>query len=114
MPVQRWKDAEREQMNPQVVRQVLHGQNITIARLELKKGAVVPEHHHVNEQIANVMEGAIVFHVGGEEHVVNAGESFLVPPNVPHKVSVLEDAVVYDVFSPIREDWLRGDDAYLR
>ncbi len=101
-------------MNPLVVRQALHGQNITIARLELKKGAVVPEHHHVNEQIANVLSGKIVFFMEGKELVVDAGESIVVPPNVPHKVEVLEDAVVYDVFAPIREDWLRGDDAYLR
>ena len=33
---------------------------------------------------------------------------------MPHKVTVVEDAVVYDVFAPVREDWLRGDDAYLR
>ncbi|MBS1826991.1 MAG: cupin domain-containing protein [Acidobacteria bacterium] len=114
MAVQRWKEADREQMNPHVVRQVLHGQNITIARLELKKGAVVPEHHHVNEQIANVLEGTIVFHMQGRELTVGAGESIVVPPNVPHKVTVVEDAVVYDVFAPVREDWLRGDDAYLR
>ena len=114
MRVQRGKEAEREQMNPLVVRQALHGQNITIARLELKKGAVVPEHHHVIEQIANVLSGKIVFFMEGKELVVDAGESIVVPPNVPHKVEVLEDAVVYDVFAPIREDWLRGDDAYLR
>ena len=114
MPVQRWKETEREQMNPLVVRQTLHGQNITVARLELKKGAVVPEHHHVNEQIANVLEGRIVFHMQGTRQEVGPGESIVVPPNIPHKVEVLEDAVVYDVFSPIREDWIRGDDAYLR
>jgi hypothetical protein len=33
---------------------------------------------------------------------------------VPHRVDALEDAVVLDVFAPRREDWLRGDDAYLR
>lgn len=114
MRVQRWKEADREQMNPHVVRQALHGQNITLARLELKKGAVVPEHHHVNEQIATVLEGRIVFYMEGQRQEVGAGESIVVPPNVPHKVEVLEDAIVYDIFSPIREDWIRGDDAYLR
>jgi quercetin dioxygenase-like cupin family protein len=33
---------------------------------------------------------------------------------VPHGVEALEDSVVVDVFSPAREDWIRGDDAYLR
>jgi hypothetical protein len=29
-------------------------------------------------------------------------------------VEALEDSVVLDAFSPRREDWIRGDDAYLR
>jgi quercetin dioxygenase-like cupin family protein len=36
------------------------------------------------------------------------------PANVPHEVEALEDSVLLDVFSPVREDWLRGEDAYLR
>jgi hypothetical protein len=33
---------------------------------------------------------------------------------VPHAAEALEDSVALDLFSPVREDWLRGDDAYLR
>ena len=32
----------------------------------------------------------------------------------PAKVEAIEDSVVLDVFSPVRDDWVRGDDAYLR
>jgi len=35
-------------------------------------------------------------------------------PNQAHAVEVLEDSIVLDLFSPPREDWIRGDDAYLR
>ena len=38
----------------------------------------------------------------------------VIPPHMPHKVEALEDTDVTDIFSPVREDWLRGDDAYLR
>ena len=34
--------------------------------------------------------------------------------NVPHEVEALEDSIVLDVFSPARDDWRRGEDAYLR
>jgi quercetin dioxygenase-like cupin family protein len=34
--------------------------------------------------------------------------------NEPHGVEALEDSVAFDLFSPVREDWIRGDDAYLR
>ena len=32
----------------------------------------------------------------------------------PHQVIALEDTVALDLFAPRREDWIRGDDAYLR
>ena len=38
----------------------------------------------------------------------------VIPPGIPHMVEALEDSVATDVFAPVREDWIRGDDAYLR
>ena len=52
--------------------------------------------------------------IGDEEREVMAGESVLIPGGVPHRIEALDDSVVLDVFAPRREDWLRGDDAYLR
>ena len=37
-----------------------------------------------------------------------------IPSNLPHRVEVLEDSVVFDLFAPVRADWLSGNDAYLR
>ena len=82
--------------------------------MDLRKGATVPEHSHVNEQVSMVERGALVFLIGGSEQVVRAGESLVIPPHVPHRVDALEDSAVIDLFSPARADWIRGDDAYLR
>ena len=109
-----WEQLPAEQMNAQIVRKVIHTEQMTIARLNIQKGAVVPEHAHINEQVANVERGALKFHIGGVDLVVGAGESLVIPPNVPHGVVALEDCVVTDVFTPRREDWIQGDDAYLR
>jgi quercetin dioxygenase-like cupin family protein len=114
MNIQCWKTMPREQMNELVCRQVLHGDSMTVARLELLKGAVVPRHHHPNEQISMVTEGALRFNLAGEEIIVRPGEMLQIPGNVPHSVLALEDSVAVDIFSPVREDWQRGDDAYLR
>jgi quercetin dioxygenase-like cupin family protein len=54
------------------------------------------------------------FDVDGQEYVVSAGETIALPSNVPHDAEALEDSVVFDVFAPPREDWRRGEDAYLR
>jgi len=103
-----------EHLNPNITRRAIHTHNMTIARLELRKDAVVAEHHHVHEQVATVERGALKFTIEGRDLVLRAGESLAIPSNVPHGVVALEDTVVVDVFSPAREDWLRGDDAYLR
>jgi quercetin dioxygenase-like cupin family protein len=112
--VQRWHEEPVDQLQPLIGRQMIHTETMTLARIILGKGAVVPSHQHENEQIASVLEGRLRFVVGGEEQEVVAGESVSVPANVPHEVEALEDSVVLDVFSPVREDWVRGDDAYLR
>jgi|SRR5579872_447912 len=109
-----WDTVAAEQMNPLLARQVIHSQAMTIARLSLKKAAFVPEHSHSNEQISFVEVGRLRFVLGGEEQIVIAGQILRIPPDVPHSVEALEDSVAMDVFSPRREDWIRGDDAYLR
>ncbi len=114
MDVQRWNEVPIEELSPTIGRQMLHTETMTLARITLRQGAVVPRHEHPNEQIATVLEGRLRFVVGDEERVVTAGESVPLAANVPHEVEALEDSVVLDVFSPVREDWRRGEDAYVR
>jgi quercetin dioxygenase-like cupin family protein len=110
----RWTDVPTEQMNPDLARQVIHAQRVTIARLTLRQGAVVPRHSHNNEQITLLQEGRLRFVFDDREFTISAGEAMPIPPDAPHRVEALEDSVAIDVFSPVREDWIRGDDAYLR
>jgi len=112
--VKRWHEEPVEELSASIGRQVVNTRNVTIARILLQKGAEVPGHEHPNEQVANVLEGRLRFVVGGEELVASAGESVVIPPNVRHAVEALEESVVLDVFAPPRDDWARGDDAYLR
>ena len=89
-----------------------------LARIELKKGCVVPRHAHANEQISYIVQGALRFSIGeedaAEERIVRAGEVLILPGNVPHSAEALEDTVDFDVFAPPRQDWIEGSDAYLR
>lgn len=114
MPIQRWGDEPIEELTPLIGRQVVHTETMTIARIHLKEGAAVPTHAHPHEQVATVLDGRLRFVVGDEEHEVGRGESMFVPGGVPHEVEALEDSLVLDVFSPVRDDWLRGEDLYLR
>ncbi len=114
MPLYNWHAVEEEQLNPRLSRRVIHTQHMSIARMLLLKYAVVAEHSHENEQVTMVERGALKFILEGREQVVTAGQALAIPPHAPHSVEALEDSVVIDVFSPPRQDWIRGDDAYLR
>jgi quercetin dioxygenase-like cupin family protein len=114
MKHKRWDDIEHEQLSAGIARRVLHGDGLTVARIYLKKGAVVPLHSHVNEQLSCVVEGRLRFDFEASQQVVSAGEMMQISANEPHQVEALEDSVALDFFQPVREDWLRGDDSYLR
>jgi quercetin dioxygenase-like cupin family protein len=114
MPHYQWDKVEIEKLNPLLERQVIHADHMTVARMHIKKGCLVPEHSHHNEQISIVEQGSAKFVLAGAERVLTAGDVALIPPNVPHYVEAIEDCVALDLFSPRREDWIRGDDSYLR
>ena len=115
MYLHKWGDITVEPLKGGLARQVLHGDTVTIARLRLDRGAVVPRHSHINEQISTIESGRLRFIFDNRDHIEAVpGEFVRIPPDVPHEVHALEDSVAVDFFAPVREDWLRGDDAYLR
>ena len=110
----RWEDVELESLNPLLQRRLLVGQDLMLARVFLKKGCIVPEHSHHNEQITYVLDGALKFWIDGKEIVVHTGEVLTIPPHMPHKAEALADTDDLDVFHPPRQDWLNKTDKYLR
>jgi quercetin dioxygenase-like cupin family protein len=107
-----WSQIEKERVSPDVSRQVVHGVNVTIAKFYLAKGAVVPEHSHVNEQIALLVRGRLRFIYPDHDQIVEAGQMIATPPSIRHSVEALEESLAIDVFAPRREDWIRGEDAF--
>jgi quercetin dioxygenase-like cupin family protein len=109
-----WKDVEHEQLNDLIAREMVVGDSLMLARVFLKKGAHVPLHHHHNEQVTYILEGALKFAIDGQEITVRAGEVLCIPSNMPHEAWAVEDTLDLDVFNPPREDWLSKSDDYLR
>ena len=104
-----------ERLNPLIDRQFVYGERTMLARIILRRGAVVPQHSHENEQITYVLEGALRFTMGdGRVITVGAGQVLVIPSHMPHSAVALEDTLDLDVFTPPRADWIAGTDAYLR
>ena len=103
-----------EQVTSLFGRRFFNGEQITLAFISMKKGAIVPQHQHESEQFSYCLTGSLRFEIGGEELIVRAGELVQIPSNVPHSAVADEDFTGLDVFSPPRRDWIDGTDAYLR
>jgi len=84
---------------------MVHSDNMTFAFWRIEKGATLPEHAHIHEQVAVVLEGELELVVDGVAHRLTPGKVFFVPSNVPHGGTAISDCRVLDVFYPIREDY---------
>jgi unsaturated pyranuronate lyase len=113
----RWEDLPAEQLKKGLSRKLITGERMMIAHVYFTSGEEVPRHSHENEQLTYILSGALRFWFGAqdeEEITVRAGEVVVIPSHLPHRAVALEDTLDVDVFSPPREDWLAGTDAYLR
>ena len=113
----RWADIPKERLSDVLDRKLITGDRMMLAHVYIKKGGVVPQHSHENEQITYILEGALHFWLGprgDREQTVRAGEVLVIPSNLEHRALALEDTLDVDVFNPPRQDWLTGTDAYLR
>jgi quercetin dioxygenase-like cupin family protein len=108
----RWSDMPAESINASIARRYLTGDRVTVARFELKRGGLVPRHSHVNEQVSCILSGVLAFRFDDRELVARAGDVVQIPGGVAHEVAVVDDALVLDVFSPIRQDWIDKTDTY--
>lgn len=109
-----WDKVPTEVMNDRISRKVITGERAMVAQVFIAKDAVVPKHQHESEQLTYILEGALEFEIEGRVIVVHKGEVLHIPSNVPHRAVALEDTIDLDIFSPIRVDWLTGQDDYLR
>jgi quercetin dioxygenase-like cupin family protein len=110
----RWEQLPIEQLAPLLTRRYVSTQTMTVAQFQLKRGCMVPQHQHENEQLSFILSGALKFTSDKGEFVVKAGGFFVIPPHTPHAAEAVEDSLVLDVFAPPRADWERKADSYLR
>ncbi|WP_291767897.1 cupin domain-containing protein [Caldivirga sp. UBA161] len=114
MPLYRLGNMRGEEVNPLTIRRYINGERMTLAQFMFKRGAKVRRHAHINEQFSIILTGRLRFRINNEEYIAEAGDVVHIPSNMEHEVEALEDSMVIDVYSPIREDWLKGEDKYLR
>lgn len=101
-----WNEIEMQHVSPLIDRRVIAGDSLMIVRHDFKKGAVIPLHHHVHEQISLVKMGRLRLWTADSEKDLGPDGVACIPSGAPHKAQALEDTVVFEIFTPLREDFL--------
>jgi quercetin dioxygenase-like cupin family protein len=105
--IARTDDKGRREVVPGVwLKTLVHGDRTLLTEVKFRKGAVVPEHRHPHEQTGYLISGSLRFFSGTDEQIARPGDSWILPGGYPHGAEALEDTVVVEVFSPVREDYL--------
>lgn len=87
------------------IKALCHGEHSTMVEFRLKKGALLPEHSHPNEQTGYLVSGGMRLYAGLAAREVGPGDSWCIPKDMLHKAEILEDTVAVEVFSPPRLDY---------
>lgn len=82
-----------------------HGESMTFGYVELKKGASIPSHHHIQEQITYIIEGELDMVIDGKQCRLSAGMHHVIGASVFHSAVARTDCKLIDAFSPVREDY---------
>ncbi len=96
-------DIVTKEIVPGLFGKFLHGEKSTLAVWDIKKGSVLPEHYHENEQITYILEGELQMTIGEVTTVFKAGNLQVIPSNVPHSALALTDCKVVDAWAPPRD-----------
>jgi quercetin dioxygenase-like cupin family protein len=116
MQILTWADIEAERISDKITRRMFWGANVMVTKWELAPGTELPVHDHVSEQVSMVESGSVtlIFPTDGEEAALGPGDILVIAASKPHGVRVgAEGCVVTDLFSPIREDFIKKTSSYL-
>lgn len=94
----------------------LHGEKMMMALNSTLPGYTVPLHSHKHEQIGVVYSGKAKLRIGDQERIVEQGDLYCIPANVPHSDTCIGDEpfVMLDIFFPKRKDFVKKYKQYKR
>ena len=98
-----------EELGGGVSRQIMgFNPQIMMVKVKFNKGSVGSPHQHFHSQATYVASGKFEFTIGEEKTTITQGDAVYIKPNIMHSALCLEEGILIDVFSPVREDFLDG------
>jgi len=105
VPIFDWEKLEPRTIIPGFEGRFAHSATMTFALWHIAKGARLPEHRHIHEQVVHQLEGKFEITVEGSTFCSLPGMVMAIPSNALHSGRALTDCRILDVFYPIREDY---------
>jgi quercetin dioxygenase-like cupin family protein len=101
-------EIQAAELDDKVSRKVLlHQNSMMLVEFTFKKGGIGQPHSHgKHEQIGYLAKGVFEVTVGDEKKMLSVGDSYYAAKNEIRGVVALEDGILVDTFTPIREDFL--------
>ena len=104
-------DIKTEELGGGISRRIgAYNDNLMIVEVSFEKGAIGALHTHPHEQCTYVLEGEFEFEVKNKKNekiVVKKGESLYKQPNIEHGAVCLKKGKLLDIFTPMREEFLK-------
>jgi len=88
------------------MRPLAHGERMNMVENRLVAGGVHKLHSHPYEQCGYLISGRTRLTVENEQFEVEPGDSWCIQADVMHQMDVIDDSVIVELFSPIREEYL--------
>jgi len=87
-----WSEVPSEEVNPSMQRKIVSGEKLMIAKMKFKDGFIVPLHHHMHEQVTQVVSGKMRLWLGeNKEQTIDLepGDVLVIPSNLPHEALMI-------------------------
>jgi quercetin dioxygenase-like cupin family protein len=99
-------ELSRHTIFPGVHIQTCATERMMLSVVDLEPHAVVEEHEHPHDQVGMLLQGRVIFIIGGEQKTLQAGDMWRIPGHVRHKVIALDEPVrALDIFHPVRDEY---------
>jgi len=99
-----FNECESKELLPGFMVQLIHTESQTFALFKIEKGATLPEHFHINEQVSQVLEGEFEITIEGNTRVCKVGDIAIMKSNAVHSGRAITNCKILDIFTPVRED----------
>ena len=91
------------------IQNLAYGDKTHMVRFLLEKGKHLPLHKHSEEQTGYLIRGEMDLIIDGIKYRVKKGDSWSIKGGIPHEAYVIETCEALEIFSPVREDYLKLD-----